>query len=252
MSENWNARTELLIGKSGIEILKNKHVLVVGVGGVGSTAAEQLCRAGIGKLTIVDGDVVHNSNRNRQLLALNSTEGKRKTEVLSERLKDINPEIIIEEFPEYIKDERMVEILKNSRYDYVIDAIDTLSPKIYLLYHCINLGLPVVSSMGAGGKFDPTMIAVADLQESYQCRLAYYIRKRLRKLGIENGIVAVFSTEKVDKSAVELCLTEEPNKKSQVGTISYMPPAFGNACASVVIRHFLFGDFGLNSQNNDS
>lgn len=235
--EHWLSRTELLIGAEKIEILKQKHVLVCGLGGVGSMAAEQLCRAGIGKLTLVDGDVVSVTNRNRQLPALISNTGKFKTDVMLARLKDINHEADITIITEYIKDQRMIDILEKG-YDYVVDAIDTLSPKVYLLYNAHRLGLPVVSSMGAGGKFHPEQIKIADISESYFCKLAYYIRKRLHKLGVYKGIKVVFSPEPVDREVITLS-ESEINKKSTVGTISFMPAAFGILCASVVINEFL-------------
>lgn len=233
----WLTRTELLIGADAISLLQQKHVLICGLGGVGAVAAEQICRAGIGKMTIVDGDTVHPSNRNRQLLALISAEGISKTELLRKRLLDINPHLQLTVINEYIKDQRMVEILEQG-YDYIVDAIDTLSPKVYLLYNAHRLGLPVVSSMGAGGKFDPSQVQVADLDDSYTCKLAYYMRKRLHKLGVWKGIKVVFSPEVVSRKAVTLS-EGEINKKSTVGTISYMPAVFGCFCASVVIRDLL-------------
>lgn len=235
--EHWHSRTELLVGADRIELLKQKHVLVCGLGGVGAMAAEQLCRAGIGKLTLVDGDVVSVTNRNRQLPALISNTGKFKTEVMLARLKDINPDAEITIITEYIKDQRMIDILEKG-YDYVVDAIDTLSPKVYLLYHAHRLGLPVVSSMGAGGKFHPELIKVSDISESYFCKLAYYIRKRMHKLGVYKGIKVVFSPEPVERETVILS-EGEINKKSTVGTISFMPAAFGIYCASVVVNDFL-------------
>lgn len=229
----------MLIGSDAVEKLRHKHVLVCGLGGVGAMAAEQVCRAGIGHLTIVDGDTVHPSNRNRQLPALLSTEGVPKTEVMRQRLLDINPHLQLTIINEYIRDQRLVDLLEQG-YDYVIDAIDTLSPKVYLLFHAHRLGLPVVSSMGAGGKFDPGLVQVADLDDSHTCKLAYYMRKRLHKLGVWKGIKVVFSSEVVSREAVALS-EGEINKKSTVGTISYMPTVFGCFCASVVIRDLLEG-----------
>jgi len=235
--QQWLSRTELLIGPEKLNILREKHVLIAGLGGVGAMAAEQICRAGIGIMTIIDGDTVHTSNRNRQLPALKSTEGIAKTEVMTKRLLDINPNLKLIVLKEYIKDDRTLEILQQG-YDYVVDAIDTLSPKVFLLYNCVQLGLPVVSSMGAGGKFDPAQIQVADIDESYNCKLAYYMRKRLHKMGVWKGIKVVFSPEVVERSSVIL-QEGESNKKSNVGTISYMPAIFGCYCASVVIRELL-------------
>ena len=238
-ASQWLSRTELLIGKEKLFALHDKHVLVAGLGGVGAMAAEQICRAGVGTMTIIDGDTVHRSNRNRQLPALVSTEGISKTEVMAKRLRDINPELKLTVLNEYIKDERTLEILQQG-YDYVVDTIDTLSPKVFLLYTCVQLDLPVVSSMGAGGKFDPSQITVVDIDDSYNCKLAYYMRKRLHKMGVWKGIKVVFSPEVVDRSSVIL-QEGESNKKSNVGTISYMPAIFGCYCASVVLQDLMEG-----------
>ena len=227
-----------MVGKEKLTELRNKHVLIAGLGGVGAYAAEQLCRAGVGEMTIVDGDAYHASNINRQLGALHSTLGESKTEVMARRLRDINPDVELHPIDEFIRDDRMVELLKNHHYDFVVDAIDTLSPKIFLIYHCVQLGLPIVSSMGAGGKTDPTKITIADLSKSYNCKLAYHLRKRLRKLGVKKGVQVIFSAEKMDDEAVVVD-NPGPNKKSTVGTISYMPPLFGGFMASVVLRNFL-------------
>lgn len=236
-SENWQERTELLIGKDKIEKLQGAHVLVVGLGGVGAYAAESLCRAGIGEMTIVDGDLLHPSNKNRQLPALESTIGKPKAEVIGARLLDINPDLKLHVIQEYIKDDRMIEIL-NKPFDYVVDAIDTLSPKVFLIYHSIQKGLKIVSSLGSGARLDPTKVTIKDISKSYNCRLGFLLRKRLRKLGVSKGFKVVFSEDKADENAV---VVDEPgeNKKSTVGTISYMPPVYGCFCASVVIRDLI-------------
>lgn len=235
MTDDWKIRTILAIGQKGIKALEESHVLVAGLGGVGSFAAEMLVRAGVGRLTIVDGDSVHASNRNRQLPALLSTEGKDKTEVMTQRLLDINPKLNLEAITAYIKDQLLIDLLQRHPYDYLVDAIDTLAPKVYLLYYARKFNLNTVSSMGAGGKFDPTLIQVVDISQTHTCRLAYYIRKKLHKLGVDQGITAVFSPEPVSRNRVE-AIDGEMNKKSTVGTISYMPAAFGICCASVVIR----------------
>jgi tRNA threonylcarbamoyladenosine dehydratase len=232
--EEWLTRSEMIFGKESIEKLKSAHVLVVGLGGVGAYAAEMICRSGVGAMTIVDGDKINSSNRNRQLPALVSTEGMSKAEVMGSRLKDINPAVRLTIINEYIKDERMKDILKTG-FDFVVDAIDTLSPKIFLIYHSIQNNYPVVSSMGAGGKFDPTMIRISDISETTNCPLARILRKRLHRLGIREGFTAIYSTEAVDKKKV-IISEETENKASIVGTVSYMPAAFGIACASVVIR----------------
>lgn len=231
---DWLERTEMLIGSEGIKRLKASKVLVVGLGGVGAVAAEMICRTGVGKITIVDGDRIHSTNRNRQIHALKSTEGFQKAQEVGKKLMDINPDLDLTVIPEYIKDDRMIEILQQG-YDYVVDAIDTLSPKVFLIFHSIKMNYPVVSSMGAGGKFDPLQIRICDISETTDCTLARILRKRLHRLGIKNGFMAVFSPEVVDKTRV-VETEDEQNKKSIVGTISYMPAAFGIACASVVIR----------------
>lgn len=227
----------MLIGKEALKKLQEAHVLVAGLGGVGAYAAEQLCRAGIGEMTIIDGDCVEETNKNRQLPALDSNMGKPKAEVMAARFRDINPEIRLHVINDYIRDDRMIEVLKLASYDYIVDAIDTLAPKIFLIYHSLQNGYSIVSSMGSGGKFDPTQIRIADISKSYNCNLARMLRKRLHKLGVYKGVKVVFSPEEVDPEAV--VLSEGENKKSNVGTISYMPPAFGCFCASVVIRDLI-------------
>ncbi|MCL2416992.1 MAG: tRNA threonylcarbamoyladenosine dehydratase [Bacteroidales bacterium] len=235
---SWEARTELLLGSQNVAKLRVSHVLVMGLGGVGSAACEHLCRAGIGELTIVDGDVVNETNRNRQLPALVSNQGVLKAEVMAKRLLDINPNLKLHVISEYARDQRLIDILQVAKYDFVVDAIDTFSPKTYLIVHCLNLKLQLVSSMGAGGKADPSQVRIADIAQTYQCQLAEALRKRLRKFGIYSGFHAVFSTEKVRENSVVFC-EDEVNKKTTVGTISYMPPIFGAHCASVVIRELI-------------
>lgn len=238
--EEWLTRSELLLGREKMKRLEESNVLVVGLGGVGAIAAEMICRAGVGRMTIVDGDRVQPSNRNRQLAALVSTEGRLKAEVVGERLLDINPSLDLTIIDEYIRDERMVEIIQHG-YDYAVDAIDTLSPKIFLIYHLVQHGIPVVSSMGAGGKMDITQIEISDISESYNCKLARILRKRLHKLGVRSGITAVFSPEIPPPESI-IAVEGERNKKSNVGTVSWMPAAFGCACASVVIRELTGGN----------
>ncbi len=231
---NWLERTELLFGEEKLQKLKSAKVLVVGLGGVGAYAAEQLCRAGIGNMTIVDGDVVESSNRNRQLPALISNTGKPKAEIMAARFRDINPEINLTVVNDFIRDEKTTELLKSQSFDYVVDAIDTLSPKVFLVYHALQLGLKVVSSMGAGGKIDPTQLRIDDISKSHHCKLARMMRKRLSRMGVKKGVKVVYSSEEIDEKAVRE--EDGQNKKSTVGTISYMPPVFGCFIASVVIR----------------
>ncbi len=234
MVHNWLERTEMLIGEEALKKLKSARVLVVGLGGVGAYAAEMICRAGTGYMTIVDGDNIHTSNINRQLIAINSTLGLKKTELMASRLLDINPDLKLNIISEYIRGDRMPEILEE-KYDYVVDAIDTLSPKIFLIWHSVQRKYPLVSSMGSGGKTDPLKIRITDISETTDCNLARILRKRLHRLGVREGFRAVWSPETTDKSKV-IPTAGEQNKKSIVGTISYMPAAFGIACASVVIR----------------
>lgn len=230
---SWTDRTELLLGKENLLKLKNANVLIVGLGGVGASAAEQIARAGVGKMTIVDADKVDVSNINRQLPATTSTVGQSKAEVVGSRLLDINPELKLIVLPEYLRDERIIEVL-DTGFDYVVDAIDTLTPKVYLIYHSLQKKIPIVSSMGSGGKTDPNRVTIADISKTHHCQLARMVRKRLHKLGVKKGVQAVYSPEEVQKEAIRL--EESTNKASNVGTISYMPNVFGCFCASVVLQ----------------
>ena len=239
--DNWLERTELLLGTEKLEQLRRAHVLVVGLGGVGAYAAEMIARAGVGHLTIADADTVAPSNINRQLVALHSTVGRPKAEVLAERLRDIDPTIDLRVINRYIKDEATYELLDAAPYDYIVDAIDTLSPKLALILGALDRGLPLVSSMGAGAKTDPTQLEIADISKTHHCPLAHMLRKRLHKAGVKRGFQAVFSPEPMREGAMILC--EEQNKKSNVGTISYLPALFGIGCASVVIRGII-GELG--------
>ncbi|NBV14188.1 MAG: tRNA threonylcarbamoyladenosine dehydratase [Sphingobacteriia bacterium] len=234
---DWMGRTRLLLGEEELEKLKSAHVLVTGLGGVGGIAAEMIARAHVGKMTIVDGDIVETSNRNRQIPALFSTENKFKTEVMAQRLLDINPELELVVKTEYIKDEKINELFE-THYDYVVDAIDTLSPKVYYLRKALEMGFPIISSMGAGGKTDPTCIKIADISESYNCNLAKDVRKYLHRFGIRTGIPVVFSAEMIDKNRL-IKLDKASPKKSVIGTISYIPALFGCMCAGAAIRGLL-------------
>lgn len=237
MDKAWLSRTELITGAEVLDKLSLSKVLIVGMGGVGSFAAEFIVRAGIGNVTIIDGDVVESSNRNRQLPALATTEGHYKVDVMQERLLAINPELNITSVRHFMTPDDIRALLLSHSFDYVIDAIDSISPKIKLLTVCYQCGTRVVSSMGAGGKLDPTQIKIVDIAETHTCKLARYVRKRLKKQNIYTGIKAVFSTEEV--IAHSLMYTESRFKKSAYGTISYLPAAFGGACASVVIRDLI-------------
>ncbi len=238
MQEDWLIRERMLIGDEAVNTLKNSHVLVVGLGGVGGFATECLCRSGVGQLTIVDGDEIEASNKNRQLVALDSTKGKNKAMALRERLLDINPDLIVHCIDKYLDENAMSELFSENRYDYVLDCIDTLSPKVSLIIGCLKAGLPLISAMGAGGKFDPEKICISDISKSYQCTLAKTLRKRLHQANIRSGFWVVFSPEEIDKSRL-LETDGSRNKKSVIGTISWMPPLFGAFCASKAVRDLM-------------
>lgn len=234
---NWLSRSALLVGNEGIDILQQKHVLVVGLGGVGSFAAEFLCRSGIGEMTIVDGDVVDPSNRNRQLPALSTNHGVAKADIMQERLMAINPELKLHVIRDFLTPQKCRELMEQ-HFDYVMDCIDSLTPKVILLSKALEKNVPIVSSMGAGGKMDPTLLRVTWLPDTYNCVFAQYVRKRLKRHENYTQIKAVFSTETVMKGS--LVMTDGSNfKRSAYGTVSYLPAAFGGVCASVVIRDFL-------------
>ena len=238
MQSEWLQRTELLVKEEGIERLQSANILIVGLGGVGSFAAEFLVRSGIGNLTIVDGDTVDITNINRQLPALNSTIGKNKTDVVAERILDINPEINLKKINEFLEPERMEEILTQKKFDYVLDCIDSLSPKLALIITCKRKKIKLVSAMGAGGKTDPSKVMVRDISKTNNCFLAKQIRKKLKKEQIHKGFRCVFSTEIQDENSLKI--TDGSNyKKSFYGTISYMPAIFGLYAAAEVIRFLL-------------
>jgi tRNA A37 threonylcarbamoyladenosine dehydratase len=237
MEKHWLERTELLIKKAGINKLLNSHVLVIGMGGVGSFASEFLARAGIGKMTIIDGDVVDTTNRNRQLHALSSTVGLSKVELMANRIKDIHPEIQLTAINEFITPERAIEILQND-YDYVVECIDSLTPKLYIIQTALNRGLKIISSMGAGGKIDASKVKITKLSKTRDCPLAKYVRKRLKKMGVKKNLKVVYSYEIPDKTSIRY--TDGSNfKKSFYGTISYIPALFGLMAANAVILDLL-------------
>ena len=235
MVEDWKQRTRLLLGEEKMERMQQAHVLVVGLGGVGAYAAEMICRAGVGRMTIVDADTVQPTNINRQLPALHSTMGREKAEVLAARFKDINPDIQLTVLPVFLKDDNIPELLDPARYDFVVDAIDTLAPKCYLIAEALKRHIKIVSSMGAGAKSDITQIRFADIWDTYHCGLSKAVRKRLQKLGIKRKLPVVFSTEQADPKAV-LLTEDEQNKKSTCGTVSYMSAVFGCYLAEYVIK----------------
>lgn len=235
--EPWQERTSILLKEQQMDRLCNATVAVIGLGGVGAYAAEMLARAGVSHLVLLDSDTVSVSNKNRQLLALDSTVGRLKTEVMAARLRDINPAVELDLIAGYLTEDNIQQFLGGRRIDYLVDAIDTLAPKIALIKYCMAEHIPLVSSMGSGAKKDMTKIRITDISKSFNCPLAYMIRKRLRKEGISKGFLAVFSEELPDRDAV--VPMEDRNKKSQVGTISYLPASFGCACAQAAISYLI-------------
>jgi tRNA threonylcarbamoyladenosine dehydratase len=234
METAWMERTQLLVGKKGIERLLAADVLVVGLGGVGSYAAEAIARAGVGSMTIIDGDFVDPTNRNRQLQALATTHGLSKALLMEQRIKEINPEINLTTIKEFQTPEMMKETLQK-KYTYIIDAIDSISPKLHLIQTAYYNGRRIISSMGAGGKMDPTRVKIADISKTDICPLAQYVRKRLKYMGIYKGVNCVFSDELPAKYSI-MRTDGSKFKKSAYGTISYLPAVFGLTCASVVIK----------------
>ncbi len=233
---DWQERTQLLIGEEKLEKLRKAKVLLCGLGGVGGAAAEHLVRAGIGNLCIVDFDIISLTNINRQLIATHDNIGEQKTNAFKNRLLAINPDLKIDVRNIYLRDEILQSTLLES-WDYVVDAIDTLSPKLNLMRICYENKIPIISSMGSGGKTNPAMIQISDIDKTYNCGLARMLRKRLHRLGIYKGIEVVFSSEKVDKAAI--IEEESENKKSNTGTISYMTTIFGCYCAYAVINKII-------------
>lgn len=235
MNRDWTQRTALLLGEEKMQRMAAAHVLVVGLGGVGAYAAEMICRAGVGRMTIVDADTIQPSNINRQLPALQTTIGRQKAEVLAERYLQINPELELTVLPVYLKDDNIPELLDAAHYDFIVDAIDTISPKCYLIYHAMLRRIKIVSSMGAGAKSDITQVRFADIWDTYHCGLSKAVRKRLQKMNMKRKLPVVFSTEQADPKAV-LLTEDERNKKSTCGTVSYMPAVFGCFLAEYVIK----------------
>ena len=233
----WTERTELLFKKEGLEKLRNANILVVGLGGVGSFAAEFIARAGVGKMTIVDGDVVDITNINRQLPALHSTVGQPKIDVVGNRLMDITPELELIRIREFLSPERAFEIVSDE-FDFVVDCIDSVTPKLNLIIAAKRKKIKIISSMGAGGKMDASKVKVADISNTETCFLAKAIKKRLKEVKIDKGIKVVYSSEIQDESSLKT--TDGKNyKKSFYGTNSYMPGLFGLYAAETVIRYLL-------------
>ncbi len=233
--EKWNQRTELLLGAEGVDRLASSHVLVVGTGGVGAYAVEMIARAGVGRITLVDGDEVGMTNLNRQLPALHSTLGKPKVDVMAERIRDIHPEVQVIALSKFITADDAASLFDGANYDFVIDAIDAVAPKVALIEHCLLNKIPIISSMGAGGRLDPTKVRYADLWETYNDGLAKAVRSRLKAHGVRRKLRVVWSEEPPVRESV--MLTDEiANKKSSYGTVVYLPAVFGCMLGAHVIR----------------
>jgi len=233
----WKERAVLLFKEEGIHKLEQANILVVGLGGVGSFAAEFLARAGVGKMTIVDGDVVDITNINRQLPALHSTVGEPKVKIVGDRLLDINPELQLTRLEEFLSPERAYELVSTD-FDYVLDCIDSVTPKLKLIIACKQKKVKIISNMGAGGKFEASKVEVKDISKTAYCPLAKNIRKRLKMEGISKGVKVVYSHERPDYSSIKT--TDGSNfKKSFYGTNSWMPALFGLHAAETVVKHLI-------------
>ena len=234
VSPLWLQRTELLVGAEALSKLKALNVMVIGLGGVGSYAAEFLARAGVGRMTIVDGDTVDTTNINRQLPALHSTVGQSKAAVMAARMRDINPDLELTVMDQFLAPE-VIKTYQFQAYDYVFDCIDSIQPKQYVIVACKQQGVRIVSSMGAGGRVDPSKVQVADISQTFNCPFAQQVRKGLKRKGVRRGVTVVFSSEIVDR---DTCMMTDGSrfKKSFYGTMSYLPALFGLHMASVVVR----------------
>jgi tRNA threonylcarbamoyladenosine dehydratase len=239
MQKDWLERTELLIGKEDLALLKSKNILVVGLGGVGSFAAEFIARVGVGRMTIVDGDVVDITNVNRQLPALQTTVNQPKVELMAERLLGINPELTLIPIKEFLMPERMEQLVVEGQFDFVLDCIDSVTPKLNLIMACLRHDVPVMSSMGAGGKIDPARVQVNDISKSHTDPFANQVRRQLKRRGVKpKGFPVVFSDEPNLEGSLRM--TDGTNfKKSFYGTISYIPALFGLQMAGYVIRKLI-------------
>ncbi len=236
--QGYKVRTRLLTGDEGLDRLARAHVLIAGAGGVGGSCIEALGRAGVGKLTLIDFDVVDPSNTNRQVVALNSTIGRPKVDVMAERVRDINPDVDLTLLCRRISPFDAAEIVTDD-VDVVIDCIDALTSKVALIKAAQERGIFVVSSMGAGGRLDPGKVAIADLFKTHACPMALAMRKIARRSGIQEGVRAVFSVERPMPHIPRAYVPGAGAQKTINGTISYMPGVFGFFAASEAIRHLL-------------
>jgi len=255
------SRTELLVGPEGLKKLKESSIAVFGLGGVGGFAAEALCRAGVGRLIIVDFDDICLTNINRQIHAMDGTVGRAKTQTMADRLRLISPAADIVPYKDFYSAENSDFFLSQGP-DYVVDAIDHFTSKIHLIKSCRERGIPIISSMGAAAKLDPTRIQIADISKTHKCRMARSMRKLLKKQGIAGGVTVVFSTEEYREQKIKdggcgvSCIC--PNKDDQrfscehrrviLGSISYIPAIFGLTMAGVVVNNLLVQEkFSLDS-----
>ncbi|MDR2083917.1 MAG: tRNA threonylcarbamoyladenosine dehydratase [Bacteroidales bacterium] len=237
--KTWLNRTKLLLKETGLNKLVNSNILIVGLGGVGAYAAENICRAGVGKMTIIDGDTINETNINRQLPALNSNIGEYKADILEKRFLDINPELKLKCINQFITADNIQEILDSEKYTYIIDAIDSLSPKVTLCLEARKRNIPIICSMGAGGRIDPSKIEITDISKTYNDGLAAAFRQKLRKEGVKSGVKVVFSSETAKKDAISTTETDQHAIRSVRGTISYLPAIFGCMLAGYVIQQIV-------------
>ena len=227
-----------MLGDEATERLAGKHVLIVGLGGVGAYAAEMLCRAGVGRFTLVDADDVRPSNINRQLIATHSTIGQAKCQLVGQRMLDIHPQCVVRTLPLFVEAANLTELFAMGPFDFVVDAIDSIAPKTALITHCLSQHIPIVSSMGAGGRTDPSKISVTDISKTHECALARTMRTRLKQAGFTKGLPVVFSSEPVRRESI-IRVEDERNKCSTLGTVSYLPALFGCHLAAYTLNQLI-------------
>ena len=236
------ARTEILLGQQGLARLAESHVVIAGLGGVGGACAESLCRAGVGTLTLIDFDTIEASDLNRQVIALNSTLGFKKVDVLADRLHDINPETIIIKRNEFIDEEKAQRISLDDSYHFVADCIDAIAYKTILIDSCNKTKKPIIASMGAGGRLDPTQVKISRMDKTQNCALAREMRKQLRNIRASMKFPVVHSTELPIKALPHKAVTitdttpEEGIPRAVNGAISYMPNIFGLMMSGYIIQ----------------
>ncbi len=245
MREDIFSRTEMLIGKEGIEKLKKSKVVIIGIGGVGSFTAEALARAGVGTLILVDADIICPSNLNRQIHAAHSTIGLAKVDAMKDRILDINPDAMVVGIREFYSEKSASNIL-TGYYDYIVDAIDTVASKVNLIINCKKSNIPIISAMGAGNKLDPTKFKVTDISQTSVCPMARKVRRELRKNGIEKGVKVVFSTETPLSNKCESGILLNKSKqqscifcKNLQGSVSFVPSVMGLIIAGEVVNHLV-------------